>query len=122
MRRSETARSQLLGEPDQADEHLRRGLRVGKGAVAGSSRNAEEVGERRQADTAHASLEQAAGERGGAEGRLREPPAVRPLQLPLQEPLVEAGVMGGERCVACEGDEASDDRRDGGRTAQLLIA
>ncbi len=90
--------------------------------MAGLSRNTEEVGQRRQADTAHASVEQAPGERGGAEGRLREPPAMRPLQLPLQEPLVEARVVGGERCVACEGDEASDDRRDGGRTAQLLVA
>ena len=90
--------------------------------MAGPGRNAEEVGERGEADTAHASFEQASGERGGAEGRLREPPAVRPLQLPLQEALVEAGVVGDERCVACEEDEASDDRRDGGRTAQLLLA
>ena len=90
--------------------------------MAGLSRHTEELGQRGQADTAHASFEQAPGECGGTEGRLREPPAVRPLQLPLQEPLVEAGVVSGERCLACEGDEASDDRRDSGRTAQLLVA
>ena len=93
---------------------------VGKRAVAGPGRDAEEVGERGEADAAHASFEQAPRERGGAQGRLREPPAVRPLQLPLEEPLVEAGVVGDERCVAGEEDEALDDRRDGGCTAQLL--
>ena len=112
----------LLGEPDQADEHLGRGLRIGKSPVAGTSRDAEEVGERGEADAAHASLEQAPGERGGAERRLGKPPAVQPLQLPLQEPLVEAGVVGGERGVAGEGDEAFDDARHGWCSAQLVLA
>jgi hypothetical protein len=48
----ETPRSQFLGQPDQVHQHLRRGLRIGKGAVTGSGRNPEEVGERGETDPA----------------------------------------------------------------------
>ena len=90
--------------------------------MAGPGRNTEELGKRGEADAAQAPFQQAPGEGGGAEGRLGEPPTVQGLQLSLEEPLVEAGVVGGERCVTGERDEASDDARDGGCTAQLLVA
>ena len=90
----EPPRSQLLREPDQVHEHLGRRLRIGEGAMAGSGRDAEEVRERGEADSAKAALEQAAGQRGGAERRLRQAPAVDQEQLPLEEALVEAGVVG----------------------------
>src|SRR4051812_3264956 len=60
-------RAELLRKADQAHEHLGRRLRVGQRAVARLRRNAEEVGERAEADAAGASLEQAPCERGGAE-------------------------------------------------------
>ena len=99
------------------DEHLGRRLGVGKSTVAGSRGDAEELGERGEANAAQAPVEQAPRERGGAEWRLGQPPAVQPLQLPFQEALVEAGVMGHERSIAREDDEALDDARDGAARA-----
>ena len=103
-------------------EHLGRRLGVGKRAVAGSGRDAEEVGQRGEADATEPSLEQPARERGRAERRLRQAPAVHPQQLLLEEALVEAGVVGDEERVAGEVEEAIDHARDGRRLPQLRLA
>src|SRR5919109_1488192 len=44
--------AELLGEPDQMNQHLGGGLCIGEGTVARSGRNAEEVRERGEPDTA----------------------------------------------------------------------
>ena len=43
-------------------------------------------------------------------------------QLPLEEALVEAGVVRDEQVVAGEGEEAPDDAADRRRSPQLLLA
>ena len=110
MRRSESRlRADLLGEPDQVDEHLGRRLGVGQRAVAGPGRDAEEVGERGEADAAQPAFEQPPRERRGAERRLGKAPPVPREQLPLEEALVEARVVRDEQVVAGEGEEALED-------------
>ncbi len=118
----EPPRPELLGQPDQVHEDLGRGLGVGQGTVARPRRDAEEVGERGEADAAEPSLEQAPGERRRAERRLGQASTVSQEQLPLDEALVEAGVVRDEQVVACEAEEAPEDGRDGRRTPQLLAA
>ena len=103
-------------------EHLGRRLGIGEGSVAGAGRDAEEMGERGEADAPQTSLEQAAGERSGAERRLRKAPSVSQDQLPLEEALVEAGVVGDQQLVARVGEEAAKDAADRGRAAELLLA
>ncbi len=118
----EAAGTQLLGEPDQPHEHLRGRLRVRQRSVAGSGCHPEEVGERREADPVHAAIEQAAGERRGAKRRLRQPAAFAPPQLPLEEALVEAGVVRNQRCLGGKDDEAAEHGRDAGRVPQVALA
>ena len=91
------------------DQHLGRRLGVGQRAVAGLGRDAEEVGERGEADAAEPPFEQAARERGSAERRLGQAPVA---QLPLEKALVEPGVVGHEQLVAREREKAPDDGRD----------
>ena len=114
--------SQLLGEPDQVHEHLGRGLCVRQRTVARSGRNAEEVGQRGEADAPHAALQQPARQRGRAERRLRQAPVVHQQQLPLQEALVEARVVRDEEVVAREREETPDHRGSGRGVPQLLLA
>ena len=90
--------------------------------MARPRRNAEEVGERGEADAAEPSLEQAPGERRGAERRLGQASSVSQKQLPLDEALVEPGVVRDEQVVAREAEEAPENGRDGRRTPQLLAA
>src|SRR2546425_6570784 len=90
--------------------------------MARPGRDAEELRERGQADPAPASLEQPPRERRRAQRRLGEAPPVSQEELPLEEPLVEAGVVRDEEIVAREGEKAPKDSRDGGGAAQLLIA
>ena len=64
----------LLCQTDQVHEHLGRCLGVRQGSVARLRRNAEEVGQRGEADAAEPSFEQTTRERGGAERRLGQAP------------------------------------------------
>ncbi len=118
----EAARADLLGETDQEHQHLRRRLGVGQGPVARRRRNTEEVGERREADPAHAPLEQSASEGGGAERRLGQAPIVHERELPFEEALVEARVVRHEERIARERQEAAEHGGDRRRLAQLLVA
>ena len=90
--------------------------------MAGVGRDAEELRERGETDPAAAPLEQAAGERGRAERRLGQPPAVDAEQLPLQEALIEACVVRDEERVAREGEEAAKNAGERRCAAQLLVA
>ena len=90
--------------------------------MTGCALDPEEVGQRGQPDPAQATFEQAPGERGRAERRLGQAPPVQDLQLPLQEALVEAGVVGDEQGIAREGEEAIDDARHRRCTPELLLA
>ena len=56
--------------------------------------------------------------RGGSD----EAPIVQEQQLPLEEALVEAGVVGDEERIAREGEEAAEDARGRRRAPQLLLA
>jgi hypothetical protein len=103
-------------------QHLRRRLGIGEGAVARRGRNAEEVGERGKADSTYAALEQATGERGGAERGLRQASTVQQDQLPLEEALVETGVVRNEERIAGKAEEAAKNAGDGSRALQLLFA
>jgi hypothetical protein len=103
-------------------EHLRRCLGIREGAVAGRRRNAEEVGERGEADAAQATLEQAPGQRGRAERRLGQAPAVAEEQLPFEEALVEPGVVRDEQLVAGEGEEPPQNAGNARRAPQLRVA
>jgi hypothetical protein len=118
----EASRAELLGEPDQAQEHFRRRLGVRQRAVARLGRDSEEVREGRESDAAQASGEEAAGERGRTERRLGQTPPVQEAELALEEALVEASVVRDEHVVSREGEEAFDDGRDWRRPAQILLA
>ena len=89
--------------------------------MAGPGGGAEEVRERGEPDAADAALEQAAGERRGAERRLGQPVPVDEEQLSLEEALVEAGVVGDKQVVTRKVKEAAEDGRDRGRVPKLLL-
>src|SRR5881397_2762373 len=90
--------------------------------MAGSCRDPEEVGERGEADAAETAFQQAPGERGRAERRLRQAPTVQQEQLPLEEALVEASVMRNQEGNAREAEKAPKDDGNRSRSPQLLLA
>src|SRR5919205_778442 len=102
----ETSRAPLLGKPEEVHEHLGGGFGVWESAVAGRCRNAEEVRERGEADAPDAAFEQAARKRSCAERRLGETATLQHEELPLEEALVEAGVVSDKECVCGKGQEA----------------
>jgi hypothetical protein len=112
---------QLLRKLDETDEDLGGRLRVGQRPVAGSGRDSEELGEGGEADPALAACEQAAGERCGTQRWLSQPAALAAAQLPLEEALVEPGIVRDQGRVAGEGKEATDDGSDRRRAAQLPL-
>ena len=114
--------SQLLREPDQVEQDLGGRLGVGQRPVAWGGRHAEQLREGGEADLADAASEQAAGERRRAQRRLRQPAALTLAELSLEEALVESGVVGDERRLAREGQEAADDRAERGGAAQVTFA
>ena len=77
---------------------------------------AEEVRQRRQPDALLPSLEEPPREPDRVDDRRRHPPAGQPFDLAVEEPHVEAGVVGDEHGVAGELEEAADGELDGRRT------
>ena len=118
----EASGAELLGEADQVDEDLGRRLGVRERAVTRGGRDAEEVRERRQADTPHPTLEQAACKGGRAERRLGQAASVPPEELLFEEAPVEAGVVRDEQLVAGECKEAAKDAGERRRASQLLLS
>ena len=102
-------------------QHLGRRLGVGQGAVPGPGRDSEELGQRGEPDPPPAPFEQAAGERGGTERRLPQPTTVQAEQLPLEEALIEARVVGDEEIVAGKSQEAPHNGRDRGRAPEVTL-
>ena len=103
-------RAPLLREPDQREQNLRRRLRVGERAMARADRRAEEVGERREADSSHPAVQQAPREPDGVDDRRRDPPAGQALDLPVEEGDVEASVVSDQDRLAGERDEPANRR------------
>jgi hypothetical protein len=102
----DSSRSAFLGKADEVHEHLGGRFGVRKSAVTRRRSNAEEVRERGKADAPEAAFEQATRKRGGTERRFREPATVEREELPLEEALVEAGVVSDEERVGGKGQEA----------------
>ena len=115
------ASSQLLRKSDQTNEDLGRRLRVGQRAVTGSGRDPEKMNERGEADPPHAAGEQAACEGCRTQRRLRQPAALSPAQLALEETLVEARIVRDEGRVAGEGRKPVDNRSDGRSAPQVPL-
>jgi len=98
----------LLGKADEVHEHLGGRLGVWQSAVARGRRNAEEVGERGEADAPEATFEQATGKRSRTERRFGETAPVQREELPLEEALVEAGVVSDKERVGGKGQEVGN--------------
>ena len=92
---------------------------VGERPVTGCDRRAEEVRERREAEAAGSAAEQAPGEPDRVDDRGRHAPAGEPLDRPVEEAHVEAGVVGDEDGVAGEREEAPDGEIGAGRAAHV---
>ena len=104
------------------NQHLGGRLGIRQRAMTGPGGDAEEVRQRGEANAANTALEQATGQRCGAERRFGQAASVDEEQLPLEEALVEARVVRDEQVVAGEVEEAAQDGRDRGRVPQLLLA
>ena len=114
----ERPRAPLLREPEQAHEDLRRGLRVGERPVARHRRDAEEVGERREAEAARPLRQQPLREPDGVDDGRRDAPPGEELDLAVEEAEVEARVVRDERRVAGEREEPAHRELDPGRPAE----
>ena len=104
----ERACAALLGEPDEHDEDLGRRAGVGQRTVARLGRDAEEVRQRGEPDTARALPEQASREPDGVDDRRGDAPSGEQLDLAVEEREVEARVVRDDRRVAGEGEQLPD--------------
>ena len=115
----ERACAALLCETEQHEQDLRRRAGIRERTVARRGRDAEEVRERREPHATRPPLEQASGKPHGVDDGRRDAPAGETLDLSVEEREVEPGVVGDERGVAREADEAAHCRRHRGRLRQI---
>ena len=118
----EGPRAALLREPEERDEDLGRRDRIRERAVARLARRPEEVRELPQREPLAATLEEPACEPHGVDDGRRHPPAGEALDGAVEEADVEARVVGGERRVAREREEAADRELGSRRRAELGVA
>ena len=109
------------GQIDETQKHLGGRLGVRQRAVARLHRDAEEVRQRPEARPLDPPTEQVPGERNRVDHGRRDPLPGHPLELPIDEADVEAGVVGDEHGLAGERHELPERLAHAGRRAQLGV-
>ena len=100
----------LLGQAEQAHEHLGRGQRVGERAVARAYLGVEPLCERAQVHALEPVSDEPPGQRDRVDHRRRQPGAAKATQVGVDEPDVEAGVVGHEHRAGAEAQELVEHR------------
>ena len=118
----ERPRAALLREPEERDEDLGRRERIGQRAMARLARRAEEVRELAQREALAPAMQQPPREPHGVDDRRGDALAGEVGDGAVEEADVEARVVGDERRVAREGEEAAHGELRTRRGAQLGVA
>ena len=113
------ARAALLRQADQAHEDLGRGRASGRARWQGCVGTPKKCGQPGEPDAADAALQEPPRQPDGVDHRRRDPPPGDPLDLAVEEPEVEARVVGDEHVVAGEPQEPAH-RHLGARRATEL--
>ena len=107
---SATVAAPRLREAQEPDEHLGRRERVGEGTVAGAHLGVEPFGQRAQVHALEPVAEQPPCQGDGVDHRRGEPAAAQARQVGVDEPDVEAGVVGDEHGARAEPQELVEHR------------
>ena len=111
----------FLGEPEQKDGNLGSRDRVRKRTMAGPSRHPEEMGKLCEREALASPVEKAPGEPDGVDHRCSTASTGETLDGTVEERDVEAGIVGDQRGVAGEGQEATHRRLGARRPPQVLL-
>ena len=113
-------RAALLCQSEEADEHLRRRKRVGKRPMARSHLRVEALGERAQVHPLEPVAQKPAGERDRVDDRRCQPSAAQAGEVGVDEPDVEAGVVGHQHRPGAEAQELVEHRPDARPPANMM--
>ena len=114
-------RAALLRQAQQPDEHLGRRERVGEGAVARAHLGVEPLGQRAQVHALEPVAEQPPRQGDGVDHRRGEPAAAQAREIGVDEPDVEAGVVGDEHGARAEPQELVEHRPDARPPADVVL-